>query len=245
MVRQWCPEIIGCFLPAVTPEAALLSEAIQHGLEGDRLLDVGCGTGLSFLPMLDRGWKVTACDISPAMIEIARSKVGGDASLLVADMRDLPALGHFDLAWAVNDAANYLMTRAELRQALASMKRNLGARGFLMFDLNTLVTFRTAFCETHVRVVDGRRFVWRGLATREAVAPGSTCEIRLEAEGLPVDHRHRQRHFSEREVLEAIADVGLHCIAVKGETDGVLEQELDEDFHTKAVYLCASLPSSR
>src|SRR3954463_12119612 len=53
--------------------------AIGHGLRGNRLLDVGCGTGKSFLPMLARGYEVTGCDISPAMVERARSASGGAA----------------------------------------------------------------------------------------------------------------------------------------------------------------------
>jgi ubiquinone/menaquinone biosynthesis C-methylase UbiE len=54
----------------------LVSALERNGLRGERLLDVACGTGKSFLPMLDRGWEVTACDISPAMLARARAKVG-------------------------------------------------------------------------------------------------------------------------------------------------------------------------
>ena len=46
--------------------------AREHGLSGHRLLDVGCGTGKSFLPLLQRGFHVTACDISPEMVALAR-----------------------------------------------------------------------------------------------------------------------------------------------------------------------------
>src|SRR5437879_6316065 len=48
--------------------------AIEHGLTGRRLLDVGCGTGKSFVPMLRRGYEVVGCDISPAMVEVARGR---------------------------------------------------------------------------------------------------------------------------------------------------------------------------
>lgn len=41
--------------------ARLLGRAEAAGLVGDRLLDVGCGTGHSFIPMLDRGWCATGC----------------------------------------------------------------------------------------------------------------------------------------------------------------------------------------
>jgi ubiquinone/menaquinone biosynthesis C-methylase UbiE len=63
---------------------AILPIARSHGLSGRRLLDVGCGKGKSFLPMLARGWKVTACDISPSMLEIARAKAGDAVDLSVA-----------------------------------------------------------------------------------------------------------------------------------------------------------------
>src|ERR1700733_11682007 len=75
----------------------LLELAGAAGLSGDIALDVACGTGKSFLPLLERGWKVTACDISPAMVELARTKVGDRVRLEVADMRELPVYGSFDL----------------------------------------------------------------------------------------------------------------------------------------------------
>src|SRR3954469_18676079 len=47
--------------------------ALDNGLTGHSLLDVGCGTGKSFMPMLARGYEVTGCDISPGMVERARA----------------------------------------------------------------------------------------------------------------------------------------------------------------------------
>src|SRR3954451_21593516 len=87
---------------------ALEALAIEHGFAGHRVLDVACGTGKSFIPMLDRGYEVVACDLSPEMVSRAREKVPpGRAQLLVADMRDLPELGAFDLVTCLDDAINY------------------------------------------------------------------------------------------------------------------------------------------
>src|SRR3954462_3205180 len=58
----------------------------RHDPPGNRLLDVACGTGKSFMPMLQRGYAVTACDLSPAMADRARARLGRHGEVRVADM---------------------------------------------------------------------------------------------------------------------------------------------------------------
>jgi SAM-dependent methyltransferase len=217
----------------------LLERAQATGLEGHRLLDVGCGTGLSFLGPLAKGWAVTGCDISPRMIELARARADERVALLVADMRALPRIAEFDLVWAVNDAINYLMSAADLRAALAGMRRNLAPGGVVLFDVNTLATYRTFFAEEVVVERGDRRMVWRGSATAAGRPPGSVFEARFTGEGPGVEeHVHRQRHFPEAEVRSAAVAAGLGRVEVHGEIDGELEPGLDEERHTKAVYVC-------
>jgi SAM-dependent methyltransferase len=235
--------------------ADLLKLLERRGLQGKRLLDVACGTGKSFLEMLPRGWQVTACDISPAMLERARDKVGDSVQLAVADMLELPEFGEFDLIWALDDAINYLLSPAELERALAGMRANLAATGLLLFDVNALQAYRTFFASTEVVERGGRRLIWRGQAAPD-VAPGSTCESRLEVlpeegdesgegtgeetGGGPV-HVHRQRHFPEPEVLAALRGAGLEPLDVYGHgLDGIPRQPLDESIHTKAIYVARS-----
>jgi SAM-dependent methyltransferase len=223
----------------------LLPELERHGLKGNRLLDVGCGTGKSFIPMLERGWKVTACDISAAMVELARDKVGDAVELSVADMRDLPSFGEFDLVWCLDDAVNYLVSGEELEQALAGMRRNLGPGGLLMFDVNTLNTYRGFFAQEVVVERDGRRLVWKGRSS-PGVPPGSISEASFEV--LPPEgedgprippQMHRQRHFPEAEVLGRLEAAGLECLEVFGHgEDAVLRQPMNDEVHSKAVYIC-------
>ena len=217
----------------------LLAKAQEAGLEGDRLLDVACGTGLSFTPMLARGWQVTACDISPAMLEVAASKAGDDAKLVTADMRELPSLGEFDLVWALNDALNYLLSLEELEATLAGMRRNLALGGVALFDANTVAAYRAFWSGETVVEEKGRRMIWKGRESPEAVRPGELHEARFEAEGEPgLTHVHRQRHFPEAEVRAAIEASGLRCAHVFGDREGTLHTDLDEEVHTKAIYLC-------
>jgi ubiquinone/menaquinone biosynthesis C-methylase UbiE len=223
----------------------LLPHLKRLGLRGERLLDVACGTGKSFIPMLNRGWKVTACDISPAMVELARRKVGDEVELSVADMRELPDFGEFDLVWCLDDAVNYLLSGEELEQALIGMRRNLGPEGLLMFDVNTIDTYRTFFAEEVVVEREGRRLVWKG-RSNAGVEPRTISEASFEVlppaeqgdEPLVAPEMHRQRHFPEAEVLEKLEVAGLECLEVFGHgEDAVMKQPLLDEVHSKAVYL--------
>jgi SAM-dependent methyltransferase len=215
--------------------ADLVKALERRGLQGKRLLDVGCGTGTSFLPMLAQGWEVTACDISPAMLELAREKAGEAVQLATADMLELPRFGEFDLVWALDDAINYLLSPEELERALAGMRANLAPTGLLLFDVNELQAYRTFFAETVEVERNGRRLVWRGTATAD-VAASSICESRMEI-GPGEEVTHRQRHFPEAEVLAALTRARLECLDVYGHgLDGIPTQPL-KPTHTKAIYI--------
>jgi ubiquinone/menaquinone biosynthesis C-methylase UbiE len=223
---------------------ALMPKLEKHGIPGKRLLDVACGTGKSFLPMLEQGWEVTACDISPAMVALAREKAGNRVELSVADMRELPVYGEFDLVFCLDDAVNYLLSTEELEQALGGMRRNLRPGGLLMFDVNTLETYRTFFAEEVVVERAGKRMTWKGL-TNPDVQSGSIAEASLEVEpldaaaGAPIPPEvHRERHFPEAEIRAVMERVGLEFLDVYGHHhDAIPKQPLDEVAHAKAVYI--------
>lgn len=215
----------------------LLERAEANGLSGDRLLDVGCGTGLSFVPMLERGWRVTGCDISPQMLERARAKVSPEeVELALADMRELPVFGEFDLIWAVNDALNYLLSVEEFEATLRGMRRNLAPGGRIVFDVNTLTAYRDFWSGEHVIESGDKRFLWHG-GEADQVSSGAFYEARFGGDGE--SHVHHQRHFPPTEVLAAIEAAGLRCLDLAATVDGDLDDQLDEDLHSKAVYVCA------
>ena len=214
----------------------LEAKALAFETHGRRLLDVGCGTGKSFIPMLERGWSAVGCDVSPAMLEVAREKVGDSVRLEVADARELPLFGAFDLVWAINDTLNYLLDAEELCSALVGMKANLADDGVVLFDLNTLSTFRASYIGRYAREQDGREMSWTGM--EEEIEPGAIGEARFEVAGDPgATHIHRQRHFPESEALATIERAGLTCLEVWGDYEGEQSKPLDEEHHQKAIYL--------
>jgi SAM-dependent methyltransferase len=228
--------------------AELEALALDHGLAGRRLLDVGCGTGKSFLPMLARGYDVAGCDLSPAMVELAREKLPpGLVELFVADMRDLPVAGSFDLVTCLDDALNYLVDPAELVPALCGMAANLAPGGLVAFDVNTLSTYRGAFAAHAVRESDGVIFCWRGQAPRDCL-PGTSVTAQLDVfrehdggDWGRVTVHHHQRHLPRAVLESALHESGLELLAVRGMVPGGhLVPDADEDRHVKLVFLARS-----
>jgi hypothetical protein len=163
-----------------------------------------------------------------------------------ADMRALPPLGEFDLVTCLDDALNYLLEEAELEAALAGIRSNLRPRGIAIWDLNTLAQYRASFARDRTIDRDGVFLAWRG-ETATSLEPGGPAQATVDVfapAGAGLWERrssvHRQRHWPEPVVRAVAVRAGLRIVAVHGQHEGaVLEPELDELVHSKAVYLAA------
>ncbi len=214
--------------------------AIAHGLEGRRQFDVACGTGKSFLPLLERGYAVTACDLSPEMARRAAGKAP-TARVLVADMRRLPTLGAFDLVTCLNDALNYLLDPNHVASVFAGIARHLAPRGVAVWDVNTLHMVRSSFSSDWVADRGEWFLAWRGGASAD-VAPGTVVEARVDGfrhrDGAwqRTTSHHRQRHWPIDEITRLAREAGLDVVQVLGQHRGArLETTLDEQRHIKAL----------
>jgi len=58
--------------------------------KGHRILDIGCGTGLSLEPLLDKGLNLTGIDPSPYMLDIASKRLGSQVELHRGVAEELP-----------------------------------------------------------------------------------------------------------------------------------------------------------
>jgi SAM-dependent methyltransferase len=213
------------------------------GLTGRRALDVACGTGKSSLPLAELGYEVTACDVSPGMVAVARERLPvPPGRVFVADMRRLPALPRFDLVTCLDDAINYLLTEGDVRATFAGIGRALRPGGLVAFDLNSLRTYAGAFARRWELDRPDARFVWSG-RPRAAVRPGRVYSATVEVfpkgnGGAPVESVHTQRHYARETVERLLRGAGLRPLTVFGQaTGGRLEHGPDEDRHTKLLYV--------
>jgi SAM-dependent methyltransferase len=225
---------------AWTAHALVLAE--RHGWRGTSVLDVACGTGKSLLPFVHRGFEVSGCDISPAMLAEAARKAPG-IRLVEADMRELPSLGEFDLVVCFDDSLNHLLTEDELTAAFAAMGGNLGPGGLLLFDLNTLLAYRTTFARDSVSVHGATTFLLQG-DSRTNAPPGCLATVTVTVfsgrdDGLYERSLARltQRHFPPHRVTASMATAGLECLGVHGVLDdGSEAPTADETCQLKLMF---------
>ena len=218
--------------------------ARDHGLSGRRVLDLGCGTGHALGPLIELGYDVVGCDLSPSMVAVARDRHPG-VDVRVADMRELPELGRFDLVLCLDDAVNYLLDEQELGDALRSIRAVLGDRGLLVFDVNTSLAYETAFARDRVVSDEERVLAWRGAGLDDAQRLArATIEIFSERpEGATWTREqsvHVQRYWRDCELTEAVAAAGMRIAGRVGQRTGaVLDRVPDPARHSKLVYVVA------
>ena len=109
---------------------------------GERILDLGCGTGALMKLLNEAGVRAVGIDYSRESLSVARAAAVGE-SLILAEVQSLPfPSGCFDRA-AAGGVLGYL-SPADLSLALAECARVLKPRGVLVICTGTPLNFAGA-----------------------------------------------------------------------------------------------------
>lgn len=101
---------------------------------GKRVLDAGCGSGWLCEHLLAQGASVTGVDVAPAMIEIARRRLGPQAEVVEADLgRPLDFLGEASLDLVVSSLSLHYLR--DWWSVFAEFGRILVPGGRLVFSV--------------------------------------------------------------------------------------------------------------
>lgn len=115
----------------------------RHLGSARRILDVGCGTGRHALWLAEEGFSVQGCDLSPAMIALARSMAvpsGLEVEFFEADMAALPTdRGPYDGILCVGNSLATLPTPEALAGFAAGAARLLAPQGVLICQILNFV----------------------------------------------------------------------------------------------------------
>jgi ubiquinone/menaquinone biosynthesis C-methylase UbiE len=106
------------------------------------LLELACGTGRLAIPLAREGFQVTGLDISPAMLAVARRKLGLESpeirarlELVEGDMSNFSLGKKYGLIIIAYRSFQHLLERASQRQCLAGCAAHLQPGGRLAINV--------------------------------------------------------------------------------------------------------------
>ena len=102
-----------------------------------RILDVGCGTGVTLEYFKKKGYNVWGIDNSKAMLEIATRRISSE-KLFKKNMTNFKLAEKFDAIICLFDTVNHLTKFSDWKRFFVSCSKHLSPRGVLIFDMNTL-----------------------------------------------------------------------------------------------------------
>lgn len=144
------------------------------------VLELGCGTGNITIPLANKGYNVTAVDLSEQMLERAREKAaqsGVKVDFYKQDMRSLALNNHkYDLIISCCDAFNYLTTKDDLQATMIQAYNHTNTGGLFLFDLNSEYKLRELYGnQAYADLFDDYAYFWDNYFDEEA----ETCQMDL------------------------------------------------------------------
>ena len=196
--------------------AAVLKD---NGIDGGRVLELGCGTGTFAALLAEYGYDVSGIDLSPSMIKVARRKYSG-MHFEMADMREYRDDGRYNAVVSVCDSVNYLDGGNGLADMLANAAASLAMGGLVVFDLKTVHFYEQLADNVYTDEIPGCTYVWEndydaGSRTNYYYLTfyrhiiGNLWKKHVE--------EHVQYAFTHDEVMRAAAGAGLTVRAYLGE----------------------------
>ena len=192
------------------------------GPSPERILDLGCGTGLLAAAYAARGHKVTGVDPAPAMLDVARVRPHGDqVEWVEAQAQAFRSPKRFDLVVMTGHAFQVLLTKADVRATCLTMREHLAPGGRAVFESRNPWIDWTALWNgwTERRQANG---ISVGVSYR--CGPMADQRLRFETHYDFPDEvlvSASELLFLSREEIEAhLAAVGLRLESVLGDWDG-------------------------
>jgi len=100
-----------------------------------KVLDLACGTGRLTMAINKSDIEVTGLDITPEMLQLAKTKSEGlNINWVEGDCRSFDLAETFDLILMTSHGFQYLMTAQDQTDFLKSVKKHLNKNGLLAFE---------------------------------------------------------------------------------------------------------------
>lgn len=135
----------------------------RHKSPVHSIVELGCGTGTLAAILAERGYQVTAVDLSPDMLSVAAEKCDGlDVQLVCQDMSKLSLPVEADAVICCLDSLNYVTRPTHVQRTFQRVLRALKPGGLFIFDVKTPYALEGADGQVYIDENDEVYCVWRG-----------------------------------------------------------------------------------
>lgn len=127
------------------------------------VVELGCGTGTLASILAQRGYQITAVDLSPDMLSVAAEKCEGlDVQLVCQDMSRLTLPMQVDAVICCLDSLNYVTRPAQVQRTFQRILPSLVPGGLFLFDVKTPLALEGADGQVYIDENEEVYCVWRG-----------------------------------------------------------------------------------
>lgn len=183
--------------------------------------ELGCGTGSLTKLLAERGYAMTAVDLSPDMLSMAEQKCRGlDVLLLCQDMSRLALGSSVDAVISCLDSVNYVTRPAALQRTFRRVYRSLAPGGLFLFDAKTPAALEGADGQTYLDEDDGLFCVWRGEYSprRRVCGYGLDLFVREEDGGWSRESEYHEEYAYTADELDGfLREAGFRNTTVYGD----------------------------
>ena len=180
------------------------------------VLDVACGTGNVSEELARRGYQVVGVDISPDMIEVAKSK-NSSVDYLVQDIAEIDLDTKFDMAISLFDSINYVTDPEHLARGIKKVSEHVKPGGIFTFDINTIYALSHHFFDqANLASSHQPKYVWNSEYDHSTrlCRVNMTFEVIENGEPRQFTEVHVQRGHTLEELTNMLVEASFEVLHV-------------------------------
>lgn len=201
-------------------ECDFIEEIFQTTKKPKSILEIGCGTGNYTKILLERGYKVTAIDISGEMLEIAKEKCS--TKFLEGDIRTIKIDNKFDCCLAMFAVMGYITKNREIIKALTNIRKHLKTNGVFIFDVWNGLSVMRILPEQRIKKVENDEVKIIRYAIPSLIAFEHICEVnynllilnKKENTLREINEKHMMRYYFPQEIIYYLEESGFEVINI-------------------------------
>lgn len=211
----------------------------MYGVSPNLVCDLACGTGNITIPLARRGYDMTGVDVSPDMLNIARSKAEGlNILFLNQSITNLDLYGTMGAFLCMIDGINYILPPKSLLQMFMRIKKCfMDKNAVFIFDISTEHKLKNII-GSNTFVHCGREifYTWqnRYIESKKLSDMFLTFFVKNGVKYSRFEERHLQRAYSAKELTAIIKKAGFSTV----DTYDELSFESPKKDSERIVFVC-------